>query len=183
LLDLPAVLQLLLEDAELVAQPVAHGRDLQRGERVHQAGGEATEAPVAQPRIGLLVEDLLQRQAVGGQALPRVLEHLEREQVGLEPAPRQVLGGQVVYPLHVELSVAALGADPAVHDAIAGGVDHGLEQVARGGRDQVLGEGEPQVIGHRAAQCGRAHARAVVLDDDFHGGLLAGPRNYLPVSG
>ena len=50
LLDLPAVLDLLPEDAVLVAQAVADRRDLQRGQRVDEAGGQPAEAAVAQAR-------------------------------------------------------------------------------------------------------------------------------------
>ena len=41
LFNLPAVLYFLIEEAELVANAVADGRNIQRGERIHVAGGEA----------------------------------------------------------------------------------------------------------------------------------------------
>ena len=53
LLDLPAVLDLLLEDAEVVADAVADGGQLQRGQRVHEAGRQPPQAAVAEARIAL----------------------------------------------------------------------------------------------------------------------------------
>ena len=51
LLDLPAVDDLLLEDAELVADAVAQRRHFERGQRIDEAGREAAEAAVAQARL------------------------------------------------------------------------------------------------------------------------------------
>ena len=56
LLALPAVLDRLAEDAVLVAQPVAHGRDLHRRQRVEEAGGQAPEPAVAEAGVRLLLE-------------------------------------------------------------------------------------------------------------------------------
>ena len=56
LLLLPAVLDGLPEDAVLVAQPVAHGRELHGGHRVEEAGGQAPQPAVAQARVGFLFE-------------------------------------------------------------------------------------------------------------------------------
>ena len=50
-LDLMAVLEGLLEDPELVPDAVAHGRHVQRGQGVKQAGGQAAQAAVPQPRL------------------------------------------------------------------------------------------------------------------------------------
>ena len=58
LLVLPAVLDRLAEDAVLVAQPVAHGRELQRRHRVEEAGRQPPEPAVAQAGVGLLLEQL-----------------------------------------------------------------------------------------------------------------------------
>jgi hypothetical protein len=56
LLDLPAVPQRLLEDPVLVAQPVAHGGELQRRQRIQEAGGETAQSAVAQAGVGLLLQ-------------------------------------------------------------------------------------------------------------------------------
>ena len=48
-LHLPAVTNGLVEDAELVSDAVADGRDLQRRKRVHVAGRQPAEPPITQP--------------------------------------------------------------------------------------------------------------------------------------
>ena len=59
-LRLPAVADLLVEDAELVADAVADGRALQRRQRVEIAGGQPAQAAVAQPRLLLAGQDLIE---------------------------------------------------------------------------------------------------------------------------
>src|SRR5438270_683146 len=70
-LDLPAGLHRLLEDTELVAQAVAHRRDLQCSERVDEAGGQAPQAAVAQAGVRL---QLGQRRQVEALALEHALD-------------------------------------------------------------------------------------------------------------
>jgi len=53
-LDLQAVVDLLIEDPELISDAVADGRDLIGRQRVHVAGCQAAEPPVAEPRLLLL---------------------------------------------------------------------------------------------------------------------------------
>ncbi len=61
-LDLPAVDDLLLEDAKLVADAVAHRGDLQRGHGIEKAGGQPPQPAVAQPRFLLLLQQLVEVQ-------------------------------------------------------------------------------------------------------------------------
>jgi hypothetical protein len=60
MLDLVAVDELLLEQAELVIDAVAERRVVERGERIEEARGEAAEAAVAQAHVHLGVADLLE---------------------------------------------------------------------------------------------------------------------------
>ena len=60
LLDLPAVDDLLLEDAELVADAVADRRHLQRRQRIDEARREPAETAVAQARLVFLGEQLIE---------------------------------------------------------------------------------------------------------------------------
>ena len=62
-LDLPAVADVLIEDAELVAQAVADRRDVERRERVHVAGGEPAEAAVAEAGLLLVLDQRHRDQA------------------------------------------------------------------------------------------------------------------------
>src|SRR3990172_3714828 len=47
-LHLPAVAYLLVEDAELVPDPVSDGRNRKRRQRVHEAGGEPAQTAVSE---------------------------------------------------------------------------------------------------------------------------------------
>src|SRR5690606_22716204 len=68
-LDLPAVDDLLLEDAELVAYAVRERRNLERRERIDEARGEPSEAAIAEPGLRLLGEQPVE---VEPQVLDRV---------------------------------------------------------------------------------------------------------------
>ena len=59
-LDLPAVADGLIEDAELVADAEAHRGDLQGGQGIEIAGGEAAQTAVAETRFFLFIEDGVQ---------------------------------------------------------------------------------------------------------------------------
>ena len=62
-LDLPAVANRLIEDAELVADAVADRRNIERRQRVHVTSGQAAEPAVAQARLFFLLQKV-------GQILP-----------------------------------------------------------------------------------------------------------------
>jgi hypothetical protein len=55
-LDLPAIPDRLRENAELVADAIADGGNLERRQRIEVARRQATEATVAEPRLVLLIE-------------------------------------------------------------------------------------------------------------------------------
>src|ERR1017187_6944027 len=48
-LHLPAVANLLVENPILIADAVANRRNIQRGQRIHKAGGQPPQPAVAQP--------------------------------------------------------------------------------------------------------------------------------------
>src|SRR5262245_36314143 len=64
LFDLVPVLQLLPEDAEIVAQAVPNRRNLERGQGVDTTRREPTEAAVAEPRVRLLFNQVRQPHAL-----------------------------------------------------------------------------------------------------------------------
>ena len=115
LLDLPAVVDELVEDAELVADAVAERRDLQRGERVHVAGGQTPEAPVAEARLLLLGEDLVEVVAELGHGLPGLVLEAEVQQGVPEVGPEQELGGEVADGAARLLVVGLARRHPPVH--------------------------------------------------------------------
>jgi hypothetical protein len=77
---LPAVLvDRLGEDAVVVADTVADGRVLQRGERVEEARRQPPEAAIAEARVDFLLGDPLQVEAEFGQRFARLLDQLAVE--------------------------------------------------------------------------------------------------------
>lgn len=62
-LDLVAVNDFLLEDAVAVAQAIAPGGVVERGETVKEAGGETAETTVAEGGVVLLFDDVLDAEA------------------------------------------------------------------------------------------------------------------------
>ncbi len=71
-LHLLALYDLLLENAQLIADGVAGGGDLQRGHGVQVAGGQAAQAAVAQGGIRLDLEDVRRLEAQVLQGLPQL---------------------------------------------------------------------------------------------------------------
>ena len=61
--NLVAVLDLLAKDPVMVAQPIAHRRNLHGRQRIDEASGETPEAAITQAGIRLLLRQLQQVQA------------------------------------------------------------------------------------------------------------------------
>ena len=57
-LGLPAVLNFLTEDAQLVAYRIARCRNAQRRHGIHVAGGKPAQAAVTETRVVFLLEDI-----------------------------------------------------------------------------------------------------------------------------
>jgi hypothetical protein len=92
LLDLPAVVNLLVENAEFVADAVADRGTFEGGQRVQVARGEPAEAPVAQAWFHLARQHLVEILTHGGQrGLGRVL-HAQVQQVVAQLRAHQELG-------------------------------------------------------------------------------------------
>ncbi len=145
-LDLVPVADRLLEDAELVADAVAHRGQRQRGERLEETRRQAAEAAVAEPGVGLLLEQV-------GHADADLLEHAvvvlvdpERREVRLERAAEQVLRRQVVGPLDVALVVGPLRLDPALDQRVAHGEAERHEAIEQGRGQRVLGSRVAELV-------------------------------------
>ena len=151
-LHLLAVHDLLLEDAQLVADGVAGGGDLQGGHGVQVAGRQAAQAAVAQAGVGLGLEQ------VGGgeaQALDGLLQRLHHPQVvGVfhQGAAHQELQGQVVN-LALVLRHHLVGGLhlPLGHD-VPQHHGAGLEHMLAGGLLHVPAEVAAQLAGDEGHQ-------------------------------
>ena len=138
-LHLPAVPDQLVEDAKFVADAVASGRDLKRCQGFEEAGRQPAQAAVAQARLLLDVEDLVDVvDAKATQGLGRFLLDAEHQQVVAQLGPDQEFGREVGdYP-------GRGGADRfnprqvAGHQPVAHGVaQRHVEVVAAGGGGQL----------------------------------------------
>ena len=131
---LPAVVDALLEQAVLVADAVAIGRDAERRQAVHVAGGEPAEPAIAERGIGL---DVAQPIEIGAEAFQRGARRLDQPQVcqrveqqaADQEFYRQVIDAFFLCPL-------GLGARRAgsVDDAVAHRQRRGLVPVGVGCR-------------------------------------------------
>src|SRR6185436_2634890 len=90
-LDLEAVLEVLLENAELVANAIPVAGDAERGHRVEEARRETTEAAVAEAGVGLLLDDVGEIEARVTEQLAHAIVHAERAEVVHERAPEKKL--------------------------------------------------------------------------------------------
>ncbi len=168
-LDLGAVADDLLEDAELVADPVAVAGQAQRRHRLEEARREAPEAAVAEAGVGLLLDQVVEVDVELGEHGAVLLEDVERLEVGGERAAEEELGREVVGPLDVLLVVGALRLRPALHEPVAH--REGQRHVAIEGRGggEVARARVLDVIGEGAAEHHRVHPGAVVFDFDSDG--------------
>ena len=103
LLDLPAVVDLLVEDAEFVADAVADRRPLEGGQRVEVARGESAEAAVTQTRFLLARQHRVEILAHRRQRFPCRPLHAEVQQVVAQLRTHQEFGRQVAGDLAAEI--------------------------------------------------------------------------------
>ncbi len=132
---LPAVLNVLLEDAVLVAQSVPHRRQVQGCHGLDEAGRQAAQAAITETRIGLLIQEFVPVDVL----LAARFEHRRVEQqiryVARERPADQELHRKVVGALGIQLVVRLLRAQPPQRKHVAKGTRDGLIPLA--GRRQV----------------------------------------------
>ena len=113
-LHLPAVADLLVEDAELVANSVADRRPLQGRQRLQIAGCKPAQASVAQARFLLASHHTVEVLAEVGQRRPGLVFEIQVEQVVGQMRTHQELGGQIDRNLAGKVQVGLGGVAPAL---------------------------------------------------------------------
>ena len=98
---LPAVHNLLLEDAELIADGETGDGHVQAGGGIHIAGGQPAQAAVAQPGVGLHGVQIVNVDAVMGQGGGEILLQAQIIQIVAQGSAHQELHGHIVYLLAV----------------------------------------------------------------------------------
>lgn len=124
-LDLLPVYDALAEDAQLIADGVARGGDVERGHGIQIAGGEAAEAAVAEARVGLDLENIRRAEAQLADRLAQHAAHTEVVGVLFQTAAQQEFHGKV---MHLPLFLAARG-----HSALHTALGHHVAQHQRRG--------------------------------------------------
>ena len=143
-LHLIAVHQLLAEQAELIADGAAHGGQLQRGQGIQEAGGQAAQAAVAQAGLRLFLKDDGAVDAQLVQGLHVILFVDQVHHVVVQGAAHQELSGQVVDLLGLLLLASVAGIAAALHDFVA---HHQRQRLVK-----LLGRGVVDVAGELGVQ-------------------------------
>ena len=145
---LPTVTDQLLEYAVLVAQSVAHGRQLHRRHRVEKTGREPPEPAIAEARIRLLLEhaepiDVL----LPGEIRKDPVEHQAGDVVRQRPSDQE-LHRQVIDMLRVFARVGFLRQHPSLREDVAYRPGQRLESLAgpRGARRHDVVEDEVALV-------------------------------------
>ena len=168
-------MDLLIEDAELVADPVSDGWTLEGGQRVQVAGGQPAEPTIAQAGLLLAGQHFVDVLAESGQCGAGLLLDLQVEQVVAQMGPEEELRREVGGHLSAQIDVGLGGRGPPVLHPVADRqrqrvvVVLGLQQ---GGRSA---QGVAEMILDRLAQRLRTHPCPGVLrlgsDDIAHSAL------------
>ena len=116
---LPAVDDLLVENAEFVADAVAHGGDFESRQGIDEACRQSSEAAVAESGFFFLVQQFLEIQSELGHAFLDPVEDAEIDEVVAEVRAHQELGRQIRDGSRALLGVRGRGADPALQHAVA----------------------------------------------------------------
>ncbi len=181
MLDLDAVADLLAKDAVFVAQPVAHRRDLQRGQRVDEASGETAQPAVAQSGVRFALDHFLPvLPRVRAQILPHELLDSEVDDVVDQRAADQKLHRQVIDALGIFGIVRLLRQQPALRQQIAQRTRDGFETLALVGVLQQDGVVEHDMaIVEFGIPVGEAERTTFVLFQHSRDGFAAHERNPL----
>ncbi len=158
-------MDLLVEDAELVADAVTDGRALEGGQRVEITRGEPAKAAVAQPRFLLAGQHLVEVQADDFESGAGRLLDPEVQQVAAELGAHQELGREIARDLPAEVERRPRRRRPVVQHAVADGQRSCPVEMLRrehGGRAadrvaQVVDDAPPQCVGGQPATAAFRH--------------------------
>jgi len=161
---LAVVPDLLAEDAELVTDAVADRRQLQRGHRLLEAGGQPAEPAIAQTRLRFFRQQGLQVEIKLPAGLLGLGPDTEIDEVVLEVGSEQILRRQVHGRAHPRFGVGVGGVDPGLQQAVAHRQGQGAVVVVAGGQGGRFRLAEGQVAAHRLSQI--AHGAGLGADHE-----------------
>ena len=126
----------LAEQAVLIADGAAHGRQGKRGQAVHKASGQTAQPAVAQAGFGLLAHDVppVQPQLIQGFFVNRHAAQVQH--IAVQAAAGQKFHGQVIEPLILGMLFLFPPGHPFLHDLIPHGRGQGIVNLLLGGFGQ-----------------------------------------------
>ncbi len=137
LLHLRPVVELLAEDAIFVADAVADGGNVERGQRVEEASRQPSQTAVAQPRLRVNLQQALQREVAAFHRRGGQVVRVAVEQVLLQLPAQQILGRQVVDHARIHGVAHVHGAAEALDQMVAHRARQGHVDVVGAGRLDV----------------------------------------------
>ena len=115
-LDLVAVAEFLFEESVLVVDAVAHGGEVESGQRVEEAGGETPEAAIAQRHVVFLVAGVFEGVTKVVEGFVDLVEDPRGNHVVGKEAAHEELHGHVVDAADVLLVMDSEGFHHALDD-------------------------------------------------------------------
>ena len=140
----------------VVAYSIADRRDVERRHAVHETGGEAPEASIAERRVGLQRPQRVEVDSKIGEGGAHRLRQTEIGERVDQQTPDQKFQREVINPPPILLIVALRRSEPGRDDAVAGRQRRGDEPVARARGGFVLADGGGETAQHFVAQGARS---------------------------
>ena len=160
-LHLPAVDDLLLEDAELIADREAGGRVAETGQGVEIAGGQPSETAVAEAGVGVEGVELLDVDVQGLEGFGEDLFHAEIVEIVAQARADQEFHRHVVDLLAAFLLVSALEGAAAVIHAVSHDGAKSLVGLLVGGFVHVAAEEPHTCLVQKLDRVGLIHSSSI----------------------
>ena len=117
--QLPAILDALAEHAVDIADAIAAGRQIERGEAFHEAGGQPAQAAIAQRRIGFqFLDPAPDRRRVGKRGLHLFRQAQVGQGIAQQPADEE-FQAEIIDALGARRVHGAGGCHPPVDHLVA----------------------------------------------------------------
>ena len=146
-LDLLSIDDALAEDAVVVAKTIAHAREIQRTQRVEEAGGQAAKTAIAETGVDFEVTQGVPVETIFLEGLGAFLVELEVDDVVAEETSDKELQREIGDATLVLGVVTLLGVHPPLDDPITDRVREGRVLVARRRLAVILGQRVAEVPG------------------------------------
>ena len=156
-LHLPSIFDLLIEDAILVPNPVTDRRNVQRGQRVHEARSQPPQPTVTKARLLLLLDQHTQVEAQRPHRLLSLVVDAEVDEVVGKMRPGEELRGEVADHAHILRLVVLHCGDPAFNQTVTYGMRQRHIQIVDGSPLTIAALYTEEIVQKGLSQC--AHSQ------------------------